>query len=545
MSGNTCHAADKHQSGNSNQMKMTLKRKVRVKRYPVIATVVFKRERKDLKSLLAAIQKHPTTMPRRLTQYLIREGLWSPDFSELTEKGREVFSTGYMEVKERGLYHIWYTANDPLLETRPLLIQRGTAFIDGKYKPQYKTWKSGVDASQSEFAVSVQQTVDVLDETYDGKDSIQLQQTMPLVSLLPQVLCSSESESQLDLEWRRGVNHSTVFLKGRLEFPKKGKHSASWDLDLEIEGYGDKLNAIMESLERQFDASWNPSAQRLASSLDTIRQFPDAIERFELRQYTLAKLETHIGLFDIDIQHLPLKPRNNADAEQWQNAWLKAYHAANYRDITEAQKAQSLWLDHPAVSDFDLPLKMGQTLLGISDRERHPEAYWHTAAIMDLSPTYSKKLRLPITLINGEKLDVRGFVRQLTDDEPLLHVIYSDRYVHNRRQFHNLRTIANYFGDADGLLLTLETLSGLNEQELPENWYGQTMIKEHDNHGRYWIFIGQSQTYCWECTSGLDCFEHKGGLFIIEGTPCFTPKSENELPRYLQDAMKMKTAEVL
>jgi hypothetical protein len=69
--------------------------------------------------------------------------------------------------------------------------------------------------------------------------------------------------------------------------------------------------------------------------------------------------------------------------------------------------------------------------------------------------------------------------------------------------------------------------------------------KENNNHGRYWIFIGVSHTYCWECSSGLDFILESGDNFVVAGTPGFTPKDEHELPSYLQEAIQaMKPTEV-
>lgn len=177
-------------------------------------------------------------------------------------------------------------------------------------------------------------------------------------------------------------------------------------------------------------------------------------------------------------------------------------------------------------------------------RESQPQAYWHIAAMADLTPSRSRKLRMPISLVNGDPLDLGALLQQLTGGEYIEHIIYSDRYVYTPRQSRNLNSVAAYFTDADGLLLTLDKQEG-KEAELPANWSRDMLHKQNDNHGRYWILIGTKHTWCWECSSGLDFIRESGGQFIVDGSPTFTPKEEAELPRYLQDQINNTAVEAL
>ena len=130
----------KENDNKTGSLALTLARTVQLKRYPVIAKVMFLRERPDLVSLLKGVQNKPADMPPRLTAYLKREALW--DESGITDKGQQVIDSGLFEAKERGLYHIWYTDNDPLLGTRPVMMQLDTAFFD----PNMQSWKKWPDA---------------------------------------------------------------------------------------------------------------------------------------------------------------------------------------------------------------------------------------------------------------------------------------------------------------------------------------------------------------------------------------------------------------
>jgi len=162
----------------------------------------------------------------------------------------------------------------------------------------------------------------------------------------------------------------------------------------------------------------------------------------------------------------------------------------------------------------------------------------------DLTPSRSRKLRMPISLVKDDALDLGELLKQLSAGEYIEHFIYSDRYVHTSRQSRNLNYVAAYFDDAEGLLLTLDKQKG-NEAELPDRWSRKILQKQHDNHGRYWIFVGTEHTWCWECSSGLDFIREDGDLFSIDGSPTFTPKEVIELPRYLQDQINNTAAEAL
>jgi hypothetical protein len=226
----------KKQPKKIKELSVNLQRKVNVKRFPIIAELEFKRERSDLVSLLKSMQHSSKTMPNRLISYLKRENLWDSETDSLTKKGQEVMTTGLINMKERGLYHIWYINDDPLLGTRPLFIQRDNAF----FEPNARSWKVGIDAKNSEFRVLQDKilTVDVLNEVFDGKGRKLVKNKSQLISLKPEVICSSDESTSLELEWNLGFNQSLVSLKGKLEAAdvnKKSQVPSIHDFDLNIQ----------------------------------------------------------------------------------------------------------------------------------------------------------------------------------------------------------------------------------------------------------------------------------------------------------------------
>lgn len=537
----------KPQQKKTKEFNIILQRKVEVKRFPIIAELEFKRERLDLVSLLKSMQQNATTMPRRLITYLKREGLWDSEIDSLTKKAQEVVNTGLINMKERGLYHIWYAHNDPLLGTRPLFIQRDNAF----FEPKAQSWKVGTDAKNSEFSVSqdIPLIVDMLDEVFDGKGKKFAQHKGVLISLKPEVICSSDESTFLELKWELGFNKSLVSLQGKLEASncnKKNQISSIHNFDFNIDDYLYNLDEVMDEVAYGFHGYWNDNARRIEVNLQDICKYSDAIQKLEINSIQIPNLNTEMGVFKrSQITYLPIKPQDDNDAYEWQKAWLFDFHKRKYQNHDDAYNCQSAWLDHEALAEFDLSIKLGQELLDCFSRESKAAAYWHVAAIADLSPSCRKKQILPITLINSDVLSLRELINQLTDGDLIQNVIYSDRYVNTKRQTENLNAIAACIGHAEGVLMTL--FSSKEGYQLPQNWTKQSFKKQSDNHGRYWVFWSKTYTWCWECTSGLDFIQCNGNdHFIVDGTPTFTPKEEAELPLFLQNMIKnIKSVEVM
>ncbi|PTB99095.1 hypothetical protein C9993_04800 [Marinobacter sp. Z-F4-2] len=506
--------------------------------------MTFQRQRPDLKLLLEHIQNNADATPLRLKAYLIREKLWDGDSSSLTKKGLEVEHSGLFGTTERGLYHVWYTEDDPLLGTRPVFIQRDTAF----FNPGTTGWLSGNDARCSSLSVEQSLTVNALEDTYEGGKSQRTSQKLTLSRLEPEVICSPDQNATLELKWNLGPADSRLSLEGQLDvldFGQRTPNSRPEAFEMETHQFADRFSAVMRKIADQFDGQWHETDQRMRVQLEQIQQHASAVQNFALASENFSNLITDFGLFaSVKAENVPIKPVNQSDAELWHRNWLEACYDEAYQSSEKARQKQTCWLDHVALADYELPLLEANNLLELLSRESTPKAYWHAAALADLSPAKSKKQRLPITLLSGDALNLKRLVNQLAGGEVVQRIIYSDRYVYTSRQKRNLASVAACASDADGLLLTLAP-NGDQEAELPDNWERQHFKKQHDNHGRFWIFIGASHTYCWECSIGLDFIRENSSGFVIEGTPGFTPKEEHELPHYLQELVRnTKSVEV-
>ncbi|WP_417505606.1 hypothetical protein [Marinomonas gallaica] len=537
------YAQVKDSKNKAGTLNLKLRRSVPLKRFPIIAKVTFLRDRPDLVSLLKGMQKNPADMPPRLKQYLTREVLW--DESGITNKGQQVIDSGLFEAKERGLYHIWYTDNDPLLGTRPVMAQRDTAFFD----PNMQSWKKGADAARSKFQVKQSLQLNVLEESCVDRNKTELNNiSRQLASLEPEVICSPEKSAQIELEWTLDFSQSLVSLKGQLDmlqFKQNKTGSRPEALALSIDDFGDRLNDVMAAIAGEFDGHWRPEDRRLQTSLESIQRFSSAAQKFQVGGFNCSDLQTDIGEFQsVLAKYIPIQPAGQSDAEKWQRFWLENFYNRKYHSSAEARKQQSQWLDHPALNDFELPLKEQQSLLSEFSRESQTQAYWHIAAMADLTPSRSRKLRMPISLVNGDQLDLNKLIQELSSGEYIEHFIYSDRYVHTSRQSRNLSYVAACLADAEGLLLTLDKQKG-KEAELPDGWSREILQKQNDNHGRYWILVSTENTWCWECSGGLDFIRDNSVGGSVDGSPTFTPKEVVELPRYLQDQINNLVVEAL
>jgi len=518
---------------------LKLKRTVRLKRYPMIAQLAFFRERPDLVSLLTAVQNNHREMPNRLVDYLSKEKLWNKTDAALTNLGEEVKASGYFNTQERGFYHIWYTDNDPLFGTRPMFIQRDTAF----FEPKQAIWKKGIDAGNSQFKFDGSEQpldVQVLEEILQSSTTRLEPSLLGLAGLTPEVICSPEKEATIQLNWKLGYSTSSLMLQGQIDtllFSNNRTTNQPHELDISLVGFGEHFADVMEVIAQKCDGVWHQDSQRAAVELEYIKHDKNAVQRFVLDKISQSNLTLATGNFSQwEAFNLPIKPINQQDAKAWHLHWLDNYYHDSYQPSASARKQQATWLDHDALQCYELPLYHPQNLLAELSRNKQPKAYWHTAALADLTPSNSKKLHLPINLVEGDTLVLANLVHQLSGGEYVEAIIYSDRYVHTPRQSRNLAAVARCFVDAQGQLLTLATQKG-KEAKLPDNWNRLIFEKKNENHGRFWIFIGQHQVSCWECTSGLDFIRDQEGSYIIDGYPTFIPKEQSELPQFLQRAV--------
>ncbi|AGH81079.1 hypothetical protein PCNPT3_05685 [Psychromonas sp. CNPT3] len=529
---------------NTQEFSVRLSRQLNVKRYPVIATICLLQKRTDIVSLLNQAQANPRNLPLRLTSYLKMEGLLNND-NTLTDKAKRVCTSGKMPISERGLYHIWYSDNDPLLGTRALLIQRDNAFKEPKQKILYK----GRDAAQSAFAISLQDNNHkTLAVKFSGskKNTSNRLNSEDIVSILPEVICGATDNKTLNLTWELTLDSSNITLKGPLNILSGHdlKHASRVDFEYQQSEYLSKAPAIFSSLATHLDGHWQQHVQRVSIPFNLTKQHQGMLSRFSLNNYPAFDMATPHGHFDhVDIKHLPVEPIL-AEATKWHIAWLERYHASSFKETEIAQAEQLSWLDQPALKQCKLEPLSGNNLIAVLPKEKNPRAYWHCAAINDLTPSLSTVTAQPLTLIDKEQIDIEQLIKKLSLDKPCTKFIYSDRYLRTNRQQSLLCEITKPLSNADITIFTALNDAAALSNNLPEQWNIESFSKRADNHDRYWIFQSDNDITAWKCTVSLDFLTNDGSAYYAHGYPTFTPMSIEQLPEYLQRTLAHHTLEV-
>jgi len=545
------HSAKKQQTNNSaskndsnRDFSVRLSRQLNVKRYPIIATICLLQKRDDIVSLLKQAKKNQSNLPVRLTSYLKMEGLITND-NTLTDKAKQVCSTGQMPISERGLYHIWYSDNDPLLGTRALLIQRDNAFKEPNQKVMYK----GRDAAHSAFAIkSSENNSQTLTVKFSGseKENNNRLSTEDIISISPEVICGAIDNKALNLTWDLTLDSSNVTLKGPLNilFGHDLKQTSRIDFEYQQCEYLSKAPTIFSSLATHLSGHWQQQVKRASVPFALTKQHQGMLNQFSLNNYPDFKMETQHGRFDhVNIQHLPVEPITE-EASQWHLAWLERYHASSFKEIERAQADQLSWLAQPALKKCKLELLSGNDLIGTLSKDKNPHAYWHCAAINDLTPSLSSIAALPLTLIDKEPVDIKQLIKKLSLDKTCTKFIYSDRYIKTNRQQSLLKVIAQPLSSADITIFTELSDAESLADKCPEPWSIESFSKRADNHDRYWIFQSNKHITAWKCTVSLDFLISKDSVYYAHGYPTFTPIDLEQLPEYLQGALVHNTLEV-
>ncbi len=547
----TRHSAKKQQSNNgalrnenNQKFSVRLSRQLNVKRYPVIATICLLQKRDDIVSLLKQAQQNPSDLPIRLTSYLKKEGLLNNE-NTLTDKAKRVCNTGKMPIRERGLYHIWYSDNDLLLGTRALLIQRDNAFKEPKHQVMYK----GRGAAQSAFAINLpENNPQTLMVKFLGseKENNNRLSSEDIISISPEVICGATDNKTLNLTWDLTLDSSSITLVGPLNIlsGRDLKQDSPVDFEYQQNEYQSKAFTIFSSLATHLDGHWQQQVKRASVPFALTKQYQGMLSQFSLNNYPVFKMETQHGYFDhVNIHHLPVEPIQE-EASQWHLAWLERYHASSFKETECAEADQRSWLAQPALKQYKLVPLSGNNLIGALSKEKSPQAYWHCSAINDLTPSLSSIAALPLTLIDKEPVDIKQLIKKLSLDKPCTKFIYSDRYIRTSRQQSLLKVITQPLSSSEITIFTELSDAEALADKCPEPWNIESFSKRADNHDRYWIFQSNDHITAWKCTVSLDFLISKDSAYYAQGFPTFTPIVIEQLPEYLQDALAHNTLEV-
>lgn len=507
-------------------MKITLQRSVRVLRYPILARLTLRKSRQDVVELIRAVQDGKSQMPTRLMAYLEREKLWDGAVKALTEKALRVLETGSMETRERGLYSIWYSDNDPLLGTRPVLIQRNSA-----------TWEPSWDSASkagvgSPFDVDEPQLCALWEQRKGDGD-----QMMPesIVRLEAEVLGKSDRAMDLELTWTIEGESADVSLQGMLAVlgDARGKDKSRKDalekISIGFPWGAPRVPMLLSEIAEALGYRWSPVAQR---ALCDVPADLEQLKNCEVVLHQFADfLSSQNGHFDqVHVERYPLKPQGQDVAERWFTHWLEQQFKGSYCSPKRALREQREWLKQPAMNGYPMRALANEELLERLDRHRVPDSYWHVAAMQDLCPANRNRRRSVITYGSGDVFDVADLVQRLTLGQKVRFCAYADRHYKTRRHAGNLKVLQSELQAHTGLVLTAAD----ELPDVPSGWEIFRVSRQESTHDRFWLFVTDEANYCWTCTTSLDFFSpRREGSCELRDTVTFTPIQTDKIPEFL------------
>lgn len=511
-------------------MKITLHRKVTVIRYSVLATVHLFESRPDVAALLKKASEQPNGMPERLIAYLDHAQLWDKHSQLLTPQGQKLLATQKMVSVERGIYSIWYTKEDELLGTRPILLKRIEAST-----PQ--NW-----AQNEHRGKSYDLNVTELKEAYITSSTNNELTSLQRVDV--EVCKPADEEAVMQLQWELDQStsqslQSTITLKGRLTYSgekDQNKHNSIAEHQLVFRDVQPKdLNRLYSEIAHGNDQLWDSNQGRARTEI------PDqptlkVLAQFEIdQQLSTPVLTRDSGDFThAELERYPLMPISAETAQRWRSSWIEQAFKDKYCSLDEIARLQQMWCAHPALSKYDLhPLESG-TLITQINRQRAPASFWHISAIHDLTPTHMRPVQHPFTLENGEVFHVADFLKKMTLGNSIDYCIYVDRYFKDDNHEQNLRLIQDELNAKEGLIITSEDAP----PNPPSGWSIKKIQQSVNNHDRYWLIRSSDQWLCWKCSTSLDFFTRGPVSHRVKGTPTFTPMTIPVLPRFLQNELQ-------
>ncbi|MGR6837727.1 hypothetical protein ACU5DF_00945 [Aliivibrio wodanis] len=513
-------------------MQITLQRQVKAVCHQVLATVNVEQERPDLQRILKQVEDDIDCLPPRLIDYLEKEKLIKNN--GLTMLGGEVIDSGKHSATERGIYQIWYLQDDAYLTQEPLLMQR--VVESNTRKGGYQQRNKFYEWAETEKIVRESKyncdfkTVFLNDGTKVQKNSI----SNLCVEVLNAGIKNKQQYLTLTLTYSLDKGKFQVDFKLTGKLPTKINEREQL-IDINNE-YSDEHNdAFMSSIISSLDMQWEKSTSR--SLCKTPKDY-EALATFIMRKQNLSSINTCFGRFEQgEVHFLPIEPKDVATAKEWQRNWLNELFKMRYLSVPQANYSQQIWLAHPAVKHYKLPLLQGPELLNELDRQQDPISYWHASAASFLIPANTQTPLPSITFKKDDELNISDFFRKLVLSESVKHIVYSDRHYKSAQHARNMREIVRISGAKSGVIYSCDP-----NAKIPEDWTLKAMKSKKDNHDRYWIIQTMNRTIIWKVTTSLDFIDFSHKMPKIQSPTTFVQLEESDLPDYLQQALSINIA---
>lgn len=511
-----------------NSSLFTLSRNVKLVCLPLLGTLEVYVKRQDIADALEKVNN----LPVRLLEYLKKLALIDHSH-ELTVKGEEFLKTAQLPTIERGLFHIWFAENDPLLLNNPILIQRIDAFATKEIN-RYRPYQGDANQYLTEQVVTTKIAI-------ENNKSITIEPVRVTIKDI-EVLCDTHSKANLPLSWPLKPQ-SEAILNGKLniELPSKGRGGKSTvvekELSFNLPTSPNQFKEMVDSIASALNGQWRNHNRYFALPFSETIDDKNTLDELTLKTLPFKTVNsTTLGSFEIqDHKPLSISPKDSQEGGKWLEAWCKHYYQQKHSALIHAEKAQLAWLSEPELISMDITPIQIDKMLGKLGAEGKAKAYWQAAAGFDLMPHLTAEFGVALTLDENAEFEVAKLINHLTNGRTIENIIISDRYFTTDNQQALLTSIAKKTGASRGIFVTLEQMY---KKRLPENWSSQFINKSPDNHDRYWLFFTSVGLKCWKVSASLDFAREQHGQWIVHGTPTFTPLDKRDLPQYLHEIVE-------
>lgn len=475
-------------------MRLEFQKNIEVKKYTCYLKLLVQRERLDIQRYLQNFQTNTNdNVKKNVNRYMEKRG-WVHK-GEITEKGKEIISSGKIWEEEEGKYAIFCIIDDPLLDSLPLKLERIAP------ERQERTTQM-----KNELSSLISKIFHLRDEEY----------SQIIINEIP--IYSSEriqgEGASAKLIWTIENENTSTF-----------EISNSKNYNLKDQTKPIDFNSLMDGLFQINNSfgEWNKSNKKLKVAFDKNRT--GEMESFYKNELSLNTNQFTYGKFDsTKIYNVPLMPKDKVNAEQWKNYLLEKKLVEDYKNQKESTDISESISNKDEFKDFGLDSNI-TTLKNSFSNINKGNVFWHFFAPLDLDPRHISKHIYsaetfsipPQTEISFMEIVDKLNISKIGD---LSKIIYYDLYVISEEQQSNFKLfIDSIFEKTKKKNISVELITLFKKKNSKENrsdylkktapWITETDVSSISNkklnHDRYLIVIGENNhKIIWGISNSID-----------------------------------------
>ena len=483
-------------------MKITLKRKLKLKSAILYLKLKAEVQREDIKNYLDSGSFSNPIIEKRVRNYLKGLGIYDNEF-KLTREGIRAKETGLVKEDEEGKYQIWYLQNDSVFGNRIFHFKRvEPVMFDRMLKPL------GIESDDKTF-----HSFPIFGEF--GKESVDFL----IVGSLKEAQGEDGIDTVIDCTWVwHGIDKSLFNFYGELKiFDKDGKIKTDSIDGAKAVDFNVDLKPHIENVI----PNWNENTGRCRLKMENLENDDN------YRYFEYSGNRPRDGYNYCFYDKMPIEPYNLDEAREWRDKILNM-------DLEKQYVHPGDFSDHVSVVNSRVGFKAFDGELDIPDTEQYIKkldsgkksslstAYWHLTAPLDLNVRIPQQLQLAsFSLKQGEKINFEDIVQNfgtIKADK----IFYYDRYVINYYQQRAVYAFLKCFNVSD-----VRVITDKNPDQQDFNDYlsrqGQCSVEDigvlyHDKkdipHDRFIVFRHKKELLVWTVTNSIGYirFDVKGDI---------------------------------